>query len=139
MAPSAPSWLCVTIDLLLFCLLDNVIDHCWEIVYSNFMPTAQMNQLPLKYNDLIFGDKSWWIIIPTIPEHPKFCVWSCQVQVFPREFIATHIIRPSIRRIPGLLIYSLKFEENNRSITLSFFIEVSSVNLKKNLIKWDHI
>ena len=50
--------MCYQKDLLLFCLLDNVIDHRWEIVYSNFMPTARMNQLPLKYNDLIFGDKS---------------------------------------------------------------------------------
>lgn len=45
-------------DLLLFCSLDNMIDHRWEIVYSDFMPTVQTDHSLSKYNDLIVADKS---------------------------------------------------------------------------------
>ena len=97
---AVPPWLCVTIKI--FCCF--VCSIMWSIIAGrSYIPIScqliRTDQLLSKYNDLIFGDKSRWKVIPTISEHPKIWVWSGHVQVLLRESCATHITQPHVESL----------------------------------------
>ena len=89
---AAPPWLCVIIKIF-SCFVCSVM---WSIIAGrSYIPiSCQLyDQLLSKYNDLIFADESWWIVLP---EHPKFWVGSGQVWVLLWESVTTHVAQPYV-------------------------------------------